>query len=334
MTPQLQHASALISLLHPEPSATALVEITSMPSKHRALKNYFFYANLAAEHAVEETLKGYGVYVGLNPRSQMSAFERDVPFVTTLGLDLQPERTPLEEVAKRLGIGGILPTATAWSGGGQHMYFKLFEPAEPSAAKLIWERLCKFTGSDPVFNVNRIFRIPGTLNWKSHPPRWAYLVDWHPERVYAIEEIDRALDRLGAAPGRPERAGIPVEEDLSADWDELQKRLPESVYYAIQTGERNPLSEKQVTRSEADWLVVCGLVRAGATDSMIAYVYANTPIGLLKYREAGARYLSRTIESARRATAAPIEHAPVGRSRDTHPRNTGSERDRYRGRRR
>ena len=52
-------------------------------------------------------------------------------------------------------------------------------------------------------------------------------------------------------------------------------------------------------------MVVCALVRIGATpETMIAWVYANNPVGTVgKYSEAGAHYLTRTIEAAQRATA-------------------------------
>jgi hypothetical protein len=319
--PQLTHARKLISLLHPEPHAGALIEITSMPSKSRAHKEYFFYPELAAEHAVEQTIAGNGVFVGLNPRSQMAAFETDVPYVTTIGLDLQPEKNGFggddalvllrNEVEKRLALGNILPTATAMSGNGLHMYFRLAEPADPPKAKIVWERLCRFTGSDAIFNVNRIFRVPGTLNWKSNPPRWCYLMGEPEPRYYTIEQIDAALDKLGAGPARPPKEGIPVPVDPPEDVTELFKRLPESAAFAIRTGERNPLSEGQSSRSEADWLVVCALVRAGCSDEMIAWVYNQYPIKLLKYHEAGARYLSITIERARRDTAEPTEQVPT-----------------------
>lgn len=327
---QLAHAETLISLIHWAPHAQALIEITSMPSKKRAFKQYFFYAALAAEHAIEETLKGHSVFVALNPRSQMSAFETDVPYVSTIGLDLQPEKTPIEEVEKRLAIGNILPTATSCSGGGVHMYFRLSEPADPSKAKTVWQRLCRFTGSDPIFNLNRIFRVPGTYNWKSLPPRPCYLTALAPDRVYTIEQINAALDKLGAGPAVPPKAGIPIEPtDEPIDMQKILDSVPEGVRYAICTGERNLLSEGQVTRSETDWLVVCALVKAGVSDAGIARVFAEFPIGLLKYYEAGAHYLTKTIESARRATADPPPPVTV-HSNYSYRLSTGSYRDRKR----
>lgn len=329
MLDQLAHARTLISLIHPTPHAQALIEMTSMPSKKRAFKQYFFYAELAAEYAIEETVKGHSVYVSLNPRSQMSAFETDVPYVSTIGLDLQPEKTPIEEVERRLSIGHILPTATSCSGGGVHMYFRLSEPADPVKAKVVWQRLCRFTGSDAIFNVNRIFRVPGTYNWKSPPPRPCYLTALAPERTYTIEQINAALDRLGAGPAVPPRPGIPIEPDSEPmDIQKILDSVPEGVRYAICTGERNALSEGQGTRSETDWLVVCALVKAGVSDEGIAQTFSSQPIGLLKYYEAGAHYLTKTIESARRATAEPIEHTRAYHSRKLPSGSYGDKRRR------
>jgi len=337
-----RHAVSLISLLHPAPHAQALIEITSMPSKKRAFKSYFFYATLAAEHAMEETVKGHSVFVGLNPRSQMSAFETDVPYVSTIGLDLQPEKNGFngedaltrmrDEMDRRFTLGGIFPTAWACSGGGLHAYFRLSEAAEPTTAKTVWQRLCRFTGSDPVHNPNRIFRVPGTYNWKSLPPRPCYLMAYQPDQLYTIEQINAALDKLGAGPATPPRPGIPVPEGEPEDLIDLLNRLPEAVRFAIQTGERNLLSEGQPSRSETDWLVVCALVRAGVSDAQIAQIYATQPIGLSKYYEAGAHYLSKTIESARRATAEPLD--VTVRSRYSRKLPSGSAADKYRNRRR
>jgi hypothetical protein len=103
---------------------------------------------------------------------------------------------------------------------------------------------------------------------------------------------------------------------------DLQRKLHAGVLDIIATGEKNAYSEKQITRSEADWVVVCALVNAGATDEMIHWVYEKNPVGLLKYREAGAHYLNQTIESARRATSVPITNRPVARAVGI-PRFTG-----------
>lgn len=329
LQPQYEHARTLIELLHPNPHAGALIEITAMAGKATS-KRYFFYANLAAEAAIEHMLQGANVFVGVNPRNAFSGFERDVPVVTAIALDQQPEKLAIEEVEHRLQVSGILPTATANSGNGAHYYFRLAEPADPVRAKTVWARLCRFTQGDTIFNTNRIMRVPGTLNYKTTPGRWCALTNVAPERRRTIDEIDAALDRVGAGPGRPTKPGIEVPVNPTQDWLHLFAQLPEAVRYAIDTGERNPLSDGQITRSEADWMVVCSLVRAGASDETIAWCYANTPIGTLKYEEAGAHYLATTIRAARRATAEPVGPVGAGRIYDRQRHPTGAGYDQYR----
>lgn len=319
----------LIALLHERACETALIEITAMGGKY-PLKRYLTNPVIAAQHAVEMNLQGMSAFVNVNPRNAFSGFERDVPYVSALFLDLQPERTSIEEVNKRLAIGRIPPTVTGVSGHGVHMYL-LVEPADPTKAKSVWERLCKYTASDPVFNSNRIARLPGCVNWKA-PPAWGYITDFCPERRYTIEQIDFALDRLGAGPARTPKEGIPVPVDAPQSWIELRTRLSEGVRDIVDTGEKNAFSAQQITRSEADWVVVCALVRAGATDEMVFWIYETQPVGILKYRDAGPHYLRKTIEAARRANVEPIEPTGRGRVYDAPRRHNGSAGDQFRRR--
>lgn len=328
---QMQHAMAAITLLHRAPSDTRLIEITALgPRFQRPVKRWFTNPVLAAEFALEMNDVGLSAFVAINTRNAFTGFEYNVPEVTALALDLQPEKTSIELVAAWLTAIGIAPTAQTSSGFGAHMYFVLSEAVEPHRAKLVWERLCKVTRSDPIFNTNRILRLPGTLNWKKKPPRWCHFTALDVHRQYTLNHIDRVLDLANAPPARTAKEGIPIDQDLSIDWFDLRKSLPPSVQDIIDTGEKNAYSEKQITRSEADWLVVCALVRAGASDKMIHWIYETQPVGVMKYRSAGAHYLHRTIESARRSTAEEKQDRSP-RSSVRHERATGSARD---GRRR
>ena len=305
---QLDHAIKLISALHPQPTAEAMVEITGLAGKQRPVKRYFTDIGLAADFALDVNDYGYSVFVNANPRNAMAGFEEHVPYVTALALDLQPERTSLPGVYDALVRAGIPPAVTCVSGYGAHMYV-FIDPAERTAAKVVWERLVKWTMSDAIYNVNRIMRLTGSKNWKKNPPAWCYLQSLNPERRFDLLHVSRALDAVGAPPPRSARVagGQPINVDPPEDWFALRQRLSEGVLDIIMTGERNAYSEKQISRSEADWVVVCALVKAGATDNDILWVYGNTPVGQLKFHEAGMRYLTRTIDSARRsATEKPV----------------------------
>lgn len=335
MTAQLHHAFTLISTLHPQPHETALIEITGLMPKTRPVKRYFTRADIAAEAALELNALGYSAFANVNPRSAFSSFETDVPYVTALALDLQPERVPIENVWAQLAAAQLHPSITAVSGYGYHAYL-LIEPCERTRAKLVWERLCKWTISDAIFSVNRIMRLPGTLNHKRKPPVWSYLLSLDASRRYTIEYVNDRMNAAGAPEARKPTEGIPVPVDPPMDIFELRRRVGEQTggegaLYIIDTGERNAYSEKQISRSEADWVVVCALVRAGVSDEGIHWIYERTNVRLLKYFQAGPRYLHRTIEAARRATAEKVEHH-VSRSKDAHRVHNGRSEQRYQDR--
>lgn len=313
MTPQ-EHARVLISTVHPSPGPDRLIEITGLAKKRKPVKRYFTDAQLAADFSLEINTQGYAAFHGVNPHGEFAGFESSIPCVTSLVLDLQPERTDIAGVYAAMSAHGIPPTITACSGNGAHVYVLLSEEADPYKAKPVAERLVLATGSDRIFNTNRILGITGTVNWKN-PPTWRYLTSVRQER-YTLAEVESALDRMGAPHPRKHKEGIPVPVEAPVSWSQLYGQLPESVRDIIITGERNPYSDRQISRSEADWLVVCTLVRAGVSDEMIHWIYETQPVGIMKYREAGARYLNHTIDTARRATATNRE---FGSSSHLHP---------------
>jgi hypothetical protein len=318
----LDHARLLLTTLHPRPSADALVEITALLAtrkRYMPVQRYFTDIDVALEWAFEKNAEGWSIFHGVNPRRSMGSFEANVGESDAFFVDLQPERTSIADTAAMLTRFGIPPSIQVCSGNGAHFYL-LLHPSDPMTAKPIAKRLCGATGSDAVFNVNRIARIPGSVNWKPPPkqPTWCYLTDLRPERRYTLAQVDAALDAMGAPSVKRQKERPPHEpENPPQDWWELKSRLSPHACAIVDFGERNPYSEKQVSRSEADWFVICSLVRADATDEMIKWVYDTQPVGLMKYHEAGPRYLAHTTEAARRsvASAPTAPNAPGERGR-------------------
>lgn len=66
--------------------------------------------------------------------------------------------------------------------------------------------------------------------------------------------------------------------------------------YAPVWGKKLPVTD----RSEADWVAIKWLIKRGATDSQIVWVFKNHPIGQGKYAESDDSYLAETIAKARR----------------------------------
>lgn len=305
MTTPAEHAQLTMAALNQHPGARALVEVTGLARRRIPVKQYYVDVPHAVDAAMELNAKGYNVFHSVNPRAAMSGFERDVAYAVALVLDLQPERSDIPGVVRRMTDHGIAPSIEAISGNGAHVYLLLDAPADPYSAKPVGERLCRATDSDRVFNINRILRTPGTVNLKpDKAPSWCYLTALNPERRYNLQQIEAAMDHMGVPSLRKVADAEPHQpENPTDDLRELLDRVSPHAYAIITSGEKNPFSEGQVTRSEADWFVVSELIRCDATDEQIHQIYAVYPIGYLKYREAGERYLNYTIESARRSTA-------------------------------
>ena len=122
------------------------------------------------------------------------------------GEDLQAER----ERALRLlrdPPGDIPPpTVIVFSGGGHNALWSLSEPVpidgdleKAEAAKLYNLQLEIAFGADQCHNIDRILRLPGTVNWpneikrkKGRVPTLAKLIEWHDDRVYPIEKFTPA----------------------------------------------------------------------------------------------------------------------------------------------
>lgn len=310
MTGPLQHAELLLSTLH---AFGGVIEITGLgPPKHKHVKHYFTDPHLAAEVGLELNWNGYSVFCGVNPHKAFSGFERDIAAVVALPLDLQPERSNIAGVIADLTRVGLPPSAKVVSGYGAHLYLYLDAPAPTDEAKLVSERLCKATNSDPIHNVNRVMRLPGTLNLKKNPPTWCYLVELTAQR-FSLEQVTRGLDRLGAPHVAPKRVDVEMTVcEPQFDWLQLRERLSPHAREIIDSGEMNPYSTGQTTRSDTDWMVLCALVRAGATDDQVLWIYNNMPIGQLKYKRAGRRYLMHSLECARRQLAEPTRRRRVG----------------------
>lgn len=303
---QIDHATAFMRTLFRD--GEGMVDMKILAPKKEPGRRFFTDCDEAVEHAMRVNAAGYSVYVGVNPRKREGGRETDVLHVRALFLDLDLKKGANPEATRaKLGRWGLPPSMTVWSGNGAHMYLILKEAVPCIQGKIVAERLCKVTDSDPVHNVNRIARLPGTVNWKD-PPRWCYVAEMT-DYEYTLDEVAHVLDRIGA-PAVVQRSDAYFDDapmrDPLFNWEKVRMGLSPRVVDLITFGIQN--SERQVTRSEADWVVVTALVDAGLTNDQIRWVYCNPEygIGSLKYRQSGDRYLNHTIKKARQAKAVPL----------------------------
>lgn len=160
------------------------------------------------------------------------------------------------------------------SGGGCHVYFGLNEPCEDVETI---ERLNKLLAQDiphadlSCWNVNRILRVPGTLNTKPEygEPRRVTLEIERPNLTYSLDDF------------------------------KILETLNDKVRHKIRTGDKRG----HRTRSERDWSIIVALVRAGASDDLIYKIFENQPCGDKARKE--PTYFQHTLERARE------EHEPT-----------------------
>lgn len=172
-------------------------------------------------------------------------------------VDVDSEKTPAPVLP---------PSAVVRSGHGWHLYW-IIEPTEDldrvEQANLA---LAKQVHGDSAHNMDRLMRIPGTVNLKDgQDPVDCQLAGLYPHRKYKLS----SLLAVGA--------------------------LSDSALRKILTGDRRGYR----TASERDWAIITSLVEAGMTDQDIRTIFAAHSCGD-KAREDGDKYLNHTLAKARR----------------------------------
>jgi len=201
------------------------------------------------------------------------------------------------------------------------------------------EEFKEFGSDEATHNIDRILRLPGTVNYpnkkkrvKGRVPTLAYVVEAHWER--RITPVLPPLDLFDAvsSPGKKERAkgdanGHAKEtsgegpeekgaEGGSSDWAKRIERLPQRLKDAIATGhtERSKKAKKGGDRSIAVFAVTCGLVRAGWSDDDIVALLLNPEFPMSEHcREQWAPrgYARKQVVAAREQVEATEGQTPI-----------------------
>lgn len=158
------------------------------------------------------------LYVMVNPAMtavHKKAKKADVAEVAFLHVDLDVKHGPLQEGLERIRttLAGFepRPSGVTFSGGGYWAFWRLDEPlsvggaeAQIAAAEAYNRQLEEVLGGDHCFNVDRVCRLPGTINLPDDAKRkrgrtaaLASIVELT-ERDYPLHEFTAALE--GRAP--------------------------------------------------------------------------------------------------------------------------------------
>ncbi|MEM0988686.1 MAG: primase-helicase family protein, partial [Pseudomonadota bacterium] len=236
------------------------------------------------------------------------------------GEELAPERERAERVLREFDPP---PTVIIDSGGGFQGFWLLDEEivtdgseeraAEVEAYNLQLEVLLQ---GDSCHNIDRIMRLPGTVNVPNERKRkkgrveaLARVVDEDWSRVYPISRFT-AAPRVQSSSG----GGAATEVRLSGNLPRLESLddLPDAVTartkMLIVNGDDPDDPTRYPSRSEVLFAVLCELVRAGVDDDTIAAVIMDPDHGISAHvleQPRSQQYAARQIQQAREEAIHP-----------------------------
>lgn len=210
------------------------------------------------------------------------------------GEDLEVERDRILELfATSLPDGVPPPTAVVFSGGGYQGFWKLETPipingdlALAEDAKRYNQQLELLFGGDNCHNIDRIMRLPGTMNMpderkrkKGRTPTLAKVEWFDPSRVYSLTEFV-ALPLTASSSGLPKVSIDASKTKRLADINELDVyNVPARVKVICVQG-NHPDEPAKPSRSEWLWDAVCNLMRAGVPDEVIYSIIIDPVFGI------------------------------------------------------
>lgn len=295
-------------------------------------RNIYFHVNpprhdITKKAEREDILSMDWLHVDIDPRA---------------GEDIEEEQArALALLTTKLPASVPPPTVVVHSGGGYQGFWKLDKPVPVNGelplaedAKRYNQQLELLFGADNCHNIDRIMRLPGTVNIpdakklkKGRTPALAKLVSFDESRVYPISAFTAApaiqlAGITGFSSGETVQisGNIPRVEDV-AELD--QWSVPDRTKVIIVQGS-HPDEPKTGDNSRSAWVfdVCCSLVRCDVPDEVIFSILTDPDFGIsesiLDKAPNGDKYAVRQIERAKEHTVSPHlrdmneKHAVIG----------------------
>jgi hypothetical protein len=222
-----------------------------------------------------------------------------------------------------------VPTCLIFSGGGYQGFWKLSDPvsiggslALAEDAKRYNQQLEILLGGDNCYNVDRIMRLPETMNWpnekkkaKGREPALARLIHFNEEMVYELNEFTAAQPvQTGHMTGALNNNAVVIPQISGnvrrlSSMDDLPDTVKPWVKVLIVQGKDPDDPQRFASRSEALFCVVCELIRAGVDVETIFAIITDPDWGISEsVVELGARaeaYAMKQIKSGLEQAEAP-----------------------------
>lgn len=216
------------------------------------------------------------------------------------------------------------PTVILFSGGGYHGYWKLAEPVDDLArVEAINMAVAKAVGGDNCHNIDRIMRLPGTVNipnakkqatGRKHEIARVMKTDW--SLRYSLDDFPQGE---GSGPAGPKGVVTRVGHIVPVSLNMLPSTVSPATRALIELGDdperpRDKPGARFRSRSEVVFRVVCDLARQGCSEETIAGVLINPAFGIARSVLEKTKAIQYALRQARSALAAVSNGWP-----DTYP---------------
>jgi hypothetical protein len=258
-------------------------------TEYNGVRNVYFHVNPTirevSKKAEREDIKELAwLHVDIDPRAGE-------------GIEEEQERA-LSLLTDRLPEGVPAPTVVLFSGGGYQGFWRLSNPIPVNGdlglaedAKRYNQQLEILFGADNCHNIDRIMRLPGTVNLpdakklkKGRVPTLATLVHFsdvsYPTSAFVAAPSVQMPEELGFSSGGTVTVSGNVER--ISDVGELdQWSVPDRVKVIIVQG-RHPDETKAGDNSRSAWLFdcICQLVRCEVPDDIIFSILTDPDFGI------------------------------------------------------
>lgn len=249
----------------------------------------------------------------------------------------------LSQLTDKLPKGTPKPSVLLFSGNGYWAFWRLKEPFKIEGTENRWEefelynkRLEQIFGGDHCFNVDRIARLPGTINIPNPQKRKKGRVEVEAQLLelndlsYDISDFRKAAgvqssgSMMDGGGGTSEHLDIPGNIERIQDLNELDEwSVPDRVKIIIAQG-HHPDQPKEKDNSRSSWVFdcACSLVRCNVPDAVIYSILTDPGWGIsqsvLELKSGADRYARRQILRAKQYSEDPLllqmndRHAVIG----------------------
>lgn len=238
------------------------------------------------------------IYFHVNPcmgDMTRKAERADVARLSWLHVDIDPRAgedidKEQQRALKLLQDFQPAPSAIVFSGGGYQGFWRLSDGMEINGEEAKFEQAKRYNlqleilfGADNCHNVDRIMRLPGTINRpdakkkrKGRKPALASVVELHDDRVYELASFTKApeVQTPGMSQGS-RRVQVSGNIPRLNSVDDLGDGVPDLCKVVIVQGTDPDDPKKFTSRSEALLYVCCELVRSDISDDTIYSVITD-----------------------------------------------------------